>query len=189
MALLQNEKYIRLLEEGSYEIYNTQSDREANKKAPSIDDIKKKYHELLFELKSYFYDAMNVPKLALEKYNLQLPPKYVDGLEDQFDWKQISSFFFVESADPKYNKVKSNYYHQVLDERNLFLSSVYNDSISFEEFSKMDFSVITEYFPDIYLTKIRPVEIGQIPLLARDTIAEEYNEAKRIHIFGDTEDV
>jgi len=190
MALLQDEKYIKMLPYGDFVVYKTQGEREIARSAPEISDVIAKYDEMLTELRDYFYQKFIDYPDFIKKHSwwpefYEEHPTYKMGVEILVDRMEVNIFYkFAHKID----EPKAQIQHAMADEKENFLKAVYDDKISYEDFCKMEFPYIREHFPTLDSLKIKIAESGNIPIDEAD-VKEVYEIVKEKKFFGETRDV
>ena len=173
-----------MLPYGEFEVYSSEEQRELSKKGPSKEEIKKAYQGLIRSLEAKAWIAIDgpgrfgseFPEVNTTEYN----PEWEKMHPEAFDRALAMAHFKDEELAGRWNAVKAEYRR--------YMSSVYDDSVSYEAFCEMDFPIISEIYPDFHLSKIRPKATGSFFLPQAD-VDEVYGAIKELGLFGETEDV
>lgn len=162
MALLKDNKYIKLFEDGSFKIYESISARNKHKNAISSDIVFKKYDELVEDLdkelrtlvSSYGYPEDAVTKKELHDELMALPG--------------------VAEICKKIEEIDDEEYH-------------YHNDLCEECGAKHDFPIVAKFFADVKDSIPNIIEKAGT-FWNSTTLEEMYKEAKEKLRFGETED-
>lgn len=163
MAFLKDNKYIRLLEDGSFKVYSSAEKRAQHKNATSSEVILAKYQELRADL------------------NTQLTQIVLDAGYTQEDIANPDLHDILIVLPGIQNLVKE------LEELNDELYE-YESDLSNEQGAKHDFPLIAKFYPDVKDSIPEIIEGANIGIWKSSKLADMYEEAKAKHRFGETED-
>lgn len=184
MALLNKDCYIKMLPYGDFQLYASMEEREITKNCHSVEEIRQKYEEIILELEQQAWIAID----GQHRFGPEFPE--CDTPIFNPEWRHTHPEAYKRGMAMVHAKDEelASEWNTVCNERNLYLQTVIDDSVSFEEFSEIEFPIMIEIYPDMHLSKIRAAETGSFHLDLAD-VSEVYEEVKRLGFFGETEDV
>ena len=184
MALLNEDGYIRMLPYGEYEVYHTTEERQSFKTGHNYDSIMKSYEDLITSIESQVWTELDGQHRFGGEYPDMDTPIYdpIFKVNHPDVWNICS--YLIHQKD----EALAQRWNDASIERNRYNANVLNDSVSYEDFSKMSFPIMEQIRQDIHLSKIRPFVHGSFNLNI-ESVADVYEEVKKLRIFGNTEDV
>lgn len=184
MALQNDSGYIRMLPYGSYEIYKSAEERGIYKEGHNPDDIIKAYEDLIFSIEAQVWTEIDGQHRFGSEYPDMDTPIYNSRMkEDHPDAWNIAAYLIHIKDEPLAQR-----WNDARAEKIRYTSSVFNDSVSYEDFCKMSFPMMEQIHTDIAQTKLRPNTTGSFHLDI-ENVADVYEDVKKMRFFGDTEDV
>lgn len=163
MAFLQDNKYIKLFENGSFKVYSSEAKRLKHKNATSSEVILAKYRELESEL-----DAQVVQLITAAGY-----PESAMSDPDLYD--TLISLPGAQELAEKLGEFNTEF-------------SQYNSDLANEQGTQHEFPIMAQIYPDVKDSIPEIIEGANIGIWKATTLADMYEEAKAKHRFGETED-
>jgi len=165
MGLIKNDgTYIKLEPDGTFMFFTSKEERMLVKNSSNSEDIIQKYDELLKEKYQLMFEA--VTKLGLTN----------DDYENNWD-----VYYSRVSENPECKSFVDSYFDLMAE------YDSYADDLFYQKGTQHEFPIMKEFFPDIETTIPNILYNGKIGISA-ETADEEYEQVKKLEIFGETTD-
>lgn len=184
MALLNDDGYIRMLPYGDYEVYHTTEERLTFKEGHNYDSVMKSYEDLIVSIESEVWTKID----GQHRFGTEYPDMDTPIYDPIFKVRHPEAWNIAAYLIHQKDEQLAQRWNDVCIERNRYNNNVLNDAVSYEDFEEMSFPIMEQIRQDIHLSKIRPFEQGGFNFDI-ETVADVYEEVKRLRIFGETEDV
>lgn len=162
MAFLKNNKYIKLLEDGTYKVYPSQEVRDRQKNATNPEIILQKYKELIDAIEGQLQEF--VSSLGYSEEELQNPDLCAE----------IMALPSIVNYEAQLTPLCTEIWE-------------YENDLRLEQGAQHEFPIMSEFYPDIK-DSIPVVLESASSLWKSHTLADLYEEAKAKRRFGETED-
>lgn len=162
MAFLQENKYIRLFEDGSYKVYPSEEARLKHKNATDSAVILQKYIDLRAELDTALFSALYSLGYTDEDFQNESKYQEIMALPQVIEYDSKTGLLDQEAVDYSYD-------------------------LQCEQGARHEYPIIAEFYPDVKDSIPVVIEAGGSFWDAK-SLPEMYEEAKVKHRFGETED-